>query len=301
MTPETTGRLCSDRVCIVTGAGRGIGRAHALNLAREGAIVIVNDRGGLVDGREPDDHPAAEVADEITSAGGIAVADTSDISNWREAEALVQRAVSMFGRLDVVVNNAGILRDRLLVNMAEDEWDTVLAVHAKGTFVMSHFAAVHWRDRSKADGPTGGRIINTTSASGLYGNPGQANYGAAKMAIASLTLISAAELDRYGVTVNAIAPAAITRMTEGLGFEPRPSLAPEWVSPVVTWLASTESSAVTGRVFEVSGDYLAVAEGWSRGPTAQPVEQASEVGAVIMELLASARPNANIRGKVPSA
>lgn len=293
MTPP----LCAGRVCIVTGAGRGIGRGYALDLARHGAHVVVNDVGGAVDGKGTASGPASDVVEEIVAAGGSAIADTCDISSWADAEGLIQRTVATFGTLDVVVNNAGILRDRFLVNMSEDEWDAVLNVHAKGTFVMSRLAASHWRERA-AGVDVGGRIINTSSASGLYGNPGQANYGAAKMAIAGFTLIAAAELARYGVTVNAVAPAALTRMTAGLGIEPTAALAPERVAPVVTWLASERSAHVTGRVFEVSGELVAVAEGWSRGPSAAAVDDAADVGAVLDELLAVARPNARIDGSV---
>jgi NAD(P)-dependent dehydrogenase (short-subunit alcohol dehydrogenase family) len=288
-------------VCVVTGAGRGIGRGYALDLARHGAHVVVNDRGGAVDGSGSASDPAAEVVAEITSAGGSAIADTSDISSWEGASRLVERAVAEFGRLDVVVNNAGILRDRFLVNMTEDEWDAVFNVHAKGTFMMSRIAAGYWRERSAAGDTTAGRIINTSSASGLYGNPGQANYGAAKAAIAAFTLIAAAELSRYGVTVNAIAPAALTRMTAGLGVEASDSLDPERVAPVVTWLASEYSGHVTGRVFEVSGGMLAVAEGWSRGPSTEGVSTAADAGEVIDNLLWKARPNARLDGSVRTA
>lgn len=290
--------LCEGRVCIVTGAGRGIGRGYALDLARNGAHVVVNDRGGAVDGTGAASDPAGSVVEEITALGGSAIADTSDISTWSGAEDLVQRAISTFGRLDVVVNNAGILRDRFLVNMSEDEWDAVFGVHAKGTFLMSRLAATHWRERCATEESTAGRIINTSSASGLYGNPGQTNYAAAKAAIAAFTLVAAKELSRYGVTVNAIAPAAFTRMTENLGVEATPALDPERIAPVVTWLASEQSGHVTGRVFEVSGDMVAVAEGWSRGPRAQAVEEAAAAGEIIDALLAEARPNARIDGSI---
>lgn len=200
--------LCEGRVCIITGAGRGIGRDYALMLAAEGAKVVVNDLGGSRDGTGVDQGPAQEVVDEIVAAGGQAVANTDDISEWAGAERLINQAITTFGGLDVLINNAGILRDRMLTNMSEAEWDAVIKVHLKGTAGPSHFAAAYWRDRSKAGETNSARIINTTSPSGIYGNIGQTNYGAAKGGIASFTIIAADELGRYGVTVSAIAPAA---------------------------------------------------------------------------------------------
>ncbi len=294
--------LCEGRVCIVTGAGRGIGREHALMLAAEGAKVVVNDLGGSASGEGTDVGPAQEVVDEIVAAGGEAVANTDDISDWGGAEKLVQQAVDAFGRLDVLVNNAGILRDRMLANMTEAEWDAVIKVHLKGTAGPSHFAAAHWRDRSKAGETTNGRIINTTSPSGIYGNVGQTNYGAAKAGIAAFTIIAADELGRYGVTVNAIAPAAMTRLTIGLagGGEPsdemKESLSPKWIAPIVTWLASEESSGVTGRVFDVAGDMLAVSEGWHRGPQVTGSQDPSALGPLVEQLMSQARPNADMFG-----
>src|SRR5215204_6370437 len=257
--------ICDDRVAIVTGACRGIGRAHARLLAKQGAKVVVNDLGGSRDGSGTDTGPAQEVVDEIVAAGGHAVANTDDISDFAGGENLVKTAVGEFGKLDVLINNAGILRDRMLVNMTDAEWDAVIKVHLKGTFAPSHFAANHWRERSKAGDEVDGRIINTSSPSGIYGNVGQTNYGAAKAGIATFTIIAAKELARYGVTVNAIAPAALTRMTENLGMgeasdEVKEKMHPRWISPIVTWLASEESSAVTGRVFDVTGMRLAIAE-----------------------------------------
>ncbi|MCU0268635.1 MAG: SDR family oxidoreductase [Acidimicrobiales bacterium] len=294
-------RLCEGRVCIVTGAGRGIGREHALMLAAHGAKVVVNDLGGSMDGEGASVGPAQLVVDEIAALGGQGVANTDDISEWAGAERLVAQAVDAFGRLDVLVNNAGILRDRMLVNMTEAEWDAVITVHLKGTAGPSHFAANHWRDRSKAGEDVVGRIINTSSPSGIYGNPGQTNYGAAKAGIAAFTVIAALELARYGVTVNAIAPAALTRMTENLGMgqaseEARAQMAPRWIAPIITWLASTESTPVTGRVFDVSGRALSVSEGWHRGPTADPVDDPEKLGPLVLDLVSRARPNADMFG-----
>jgi NAD(P)-dependent dehydrogenase (short-subunit alcohol dehydrogenase family) len=294
--------LCDGRVAIVTGAGRGIGREHALSLARHGAKVVVNDLGGNVDGSGGDLSPAQQVVNEIVAMGGSAVANGDDISSWEGAQRLVNTAVETFGDLHVVVNNAGILRDRMLTNMTEEEWDAVVKVHLKGTFAPSRWAAAYWREQVKAGKEVDGRIINTTSVSGIYGNPGQTNYGAAKAGIASFTIIAALELARYGVTVNAVAPVALTRMTEGLGPTPetdeeREARSPRWIAPIVTWLASAESKGVTGRVFEASGQTLAVAEGWHRGPSASPVEDPTQLGPVVQGLLASARANAGMDGR----
>jgi NAD(P)-dependent dehydrogenase (short-subunit alcohol dehydrogenase family) len=296
-------KLCEGRVCIVTGAGGGIGREHALLLSQHGAKVVVNDLGGAMDGTGSSTGPAQAVTDEITAAGGEAVANTDDISDWAGAERLVNQAIDRFGRLDVLVNNAGILRDRMLVNMEEAEWDAVIKVHLKGTFAPSRHAAAYWRDRSKAGDEVDARIINTTSVSGIYGNPGQTNYGAAKMGIGAFTIIAAQELGRYGVTVNAIAPGALTRMTEGLGgfrqptAEQRERSSPKWIAPICVWLASPESREVTGRVFEASGRLLAVAESWHRGPTTEPVLDPEAIGPIAMDLVARARPNADMDGQ----
>ena len=203
-------RLCEGRVAIVTGAARGIGREYALMLAEHGAKVVVNDFGGARDGTGGDLGPADQVAEEIKKAGGEAVANGADVSDFKQAKAMIGQAIDTFGKLDVVINNAGILRDRMLVNMTEEEWDAVIKVHLKGTFAPSHHAAAYWREQSKAGNPVDARIINTSSVSGIYGNPGQTNYGAAKMGIAAFTIISARELRRYGITVNAIAPGAFT-------------------------------------------------------------------------------------------
>ncbi len=295
-------RLCEDRVVIVTGAGRGIGREYALMLSEHGAKVVVNDFGGARDGSGADTGPADEVVAEIKAAGGEAVANAADVSNFDEAETMIQQAVDTFGHLDVLVNNAGILRDRMLVNMDEAEWDAVIKVHLKGTFAPARHAAGYWRARSKAGETNNARIINTTSVSGIYGNAGQTNYGAAKMGIASFTIIAARELARYGVTVNAIAPAALTRLTEDLGMggeteESKDAMSPRWIAPIVTWLASEESNDINGRVFEASGGVFAVAEGWHRGPEAKPVDDPTQIGEIARELVGQARLNAGMDGK----
>jgi NAD(P)-dependent dehydrogenase (short-subunit alcohol dehydrogenase family) len=294
--------ICDGRVAIVTGAGRGIGREHALLLSAQGAKVVVNDLGGSMDGSGSDTGPAQQVVDEIVAAGGEAVANTDDVSEFSGAEKLIGTAVDTFGKLDVLINNAGILRDRMLVNMSEAEWDAVIKVHLKGTFGPAHFAANHWRERSKAGDEVDARIINTSSPSGIYGNVGQTNYGAAKAGIASFTIIAAKELARYGVTVNAIAPAALTRMTEELGMgqaddATKETLSPRHIAPIVCWLASSESSGVTGRVFDVSGRMLSVSEGWHRGPTIEgPDDDPAVLGQAVLDLVAQARPNANMFG-----
>ena len=296
-------RLCEGRVAIVTGAGRGIGREHALSLAYHGAKVVVNDLGGNIDGSGGDLSPADQVVEEIKAMGGEAVSNGDSVSSWEGAQRLVNTAIETFGDLHVVVNNAGILRDRVLVNMTEEEWDAVINVHLKGTFAPTHHAAVYWKSRSKAgDDTLAARIVNTTSVSGIYGNFGQSNYGAAKAGIAAFSNIAALELSRYGVTVNAVGPVALTRMTEGLGPAPetdeeREARSPRWIAPIVTWLASEESAGVTGRVFEASGQTLAVAEGWVRGPQHAPVDDPTQLGPVVAELLAQARPNSGMNGE----
>ena len=295
-------KLCEGRVAIITGAGRGIGREHALLLAHHGAKVVVNDLGGSMDGEGNDAGPAQQVVDEVKAMGGEAIANTDDISDWDGAERLVQSAVDTFGGLDVLINNAGILRDRMLTNMSEAEWDAVIKVHLKGTFAPCRHAAAYWRERSKAGEANDARIINTSSPSGIYGNVGQTNYGAAKAGIASFTIIAAKELGRYGVTVNAIAPAALTRMTEGLGMGQAPEeikeqMSPAHIAPIVTWLASPESAHVTGRVFDVTGRMISVSEGWHRGPSLEnPPDDVAELGPKVSELVAQARANANMQG-----
>jgi NAD(P)-dependent dehydrogenase (short-subunit alcohol dehydrogenase family) len=299
---ELSAKLCDGRVAIVTGAGRGIGREHALSLAANGAKVVVNDLGGNVDGSGGDLTPAQQVVEEIKAMGGEAVANGDSVSSWEGAQRLINTAVETFGDLHAVINNAGILRDRMLTNMTEEEWDAVINVHLKGTFAPSRWAAAYWREQAKAGKPVDGRIINTTSVSGIYGNPGQTNYGAAKAGIAAFTNIAALELARYGVTVNAVAPVALTRMTEGLGPAPetdeeREMRSPRWIAPIATWLASAESKDVTGRVFEVSGNVLAIAEGWVRGPRQSPVEDPTVLGPIVRELLAKARLNSGMDGE----
>jgi len=294
--------LCAGRVVIVTGAGRGIGREYALMLADHGAKVVVNDLGGAFDGTGSDQGPADEVVAEIQAAGGEAIANGDDVSNFDAAQAMVQQAIDTFGRLDVLVNNAGILRDRMLVNMSEAEWDAVIQVHLKGTFAPARHAAGYWREQQKAGQAVDARIINTSSVSGIYGNPGQTNYGAAKMGIAAFTIIASQELARYGVTVNAIAPGALTRMTENLmpgelSEEDKERRSPRWIAPAVTWLASTESKDITGRIIEASGGVLAVAEGWHRGPTTEPVSDPLEIGPVLTDLVKRARKNAGMDGQ----
>ncbi len=297
------GKLCEGRVCIVTGAARGIGREHALMLASQGAKVVVNDLGGEVDGTGASLEPAKEVVAEIADMGGEAVPNGDDVSDWAGAERLINTAIETYGDLHVLVNNAGILRDRMLVNMTEEEWDAVIKVHLKGTFAPSHWASAYWRDQAKAGAAVDARIISTTSVSGIYGNAGQTNYGAAKMGIAGFTIIASRELGRYGVTVNAIAPAALTRMTRdlyqggALGDGEEEALSPRWIAPLCTWLASVESAGVTGRVFEASGSMLAVAEGWHRGPVTDAVAEPEAVGEIVADLLAKARRNADMSGR----
>jgi len=265
------------RVAIITGAGRGIGREHALLFAAEGARVVVNDLGGAVDGSGDDRSPAEQVVDEIRAMGGQAMANSDDVASWDGAQRLVGTAVEAFGELHVLVNNAGNLRDRMLVNMSEEDWDAVIHVHLKGHFLPTRFAAAHWRERAKSGEPVAASIVNTSSTSGLLGNPGQTNYGAAKAGIAAFTVIAAQELARYGVRVNAIAPAARTRMTEqtpGLGDivkAPRDAATfdvwdPANISPLVAYL-STAECPLTGKVLFVQGGQVRAFEPWTRGAT----------------------------------
>jgi NAD(P)-dependent dehydrogenase (short-subunit alcohol dehydrogenase family) len=294
-------RLCEGRVAIVTGGGRGLGREHALMLAAHGAKVVVNDVGANVDGTGKDVAAADQVVDEIRRTGGEAIANGDDVSDWNGAKRMIEQAVAAFGRLDVLINNAGILRDRMLTNMSEDEWDAVIRVHLKGTFAPSRHAAAYWREQSKASGrPLTARIVNTSSTSGLYGNVGQANYGAAKAGIAAFTVIAARELWRYGVTVNCISPSAQTRMTEGLRqltAEERARRDPRWVPPLATWLASERSQDVTARVFQVGNGIVSVLEGWRRGPTIAQMDDPAALGPLVRQMIGEARKNAGMDGK----
>ncbi len=291
------GLLCDGRVVVITGAGRGIGKGHALEFARQGAKVVVNDIGAELDGTGGSTGPAGEVVTEIRDLGGEAVANGDDISTWDGGANLVKAAVDAFGDLHVVVNNAGVVRDRMFANATEEEWDLTVQVHLKGHFTTSRHAAAYWRDQAKAGHSVDARIINTTSGAGLMGSVGQAAYSAAKGGIVSLTLVQAAELGRYGVTANAIAPAARTRMTEKVFAETMAApddpeafdeMAADNVAPLVAWLGSTDSAGVTGRVFEAEGGKVSIADGWRHGPVIdngarwEPIA----VGAAVQKLLA---------------
>jgi NAD(P)-dependent dehydrogenase (short-subunit alcohol dehydrogenase family) len=259
------------RTAIVTGAARGLGRSHALRFAELGANVVVNDNGAGPDGAGTDGSAAQAVADEITGRGGRAIAHLGSVSDFRTAAELVALAVATFGGLDVLVNNAGILRDRTIVQMSEQEWDDVIAVHLKGHYAVLHHAAVYWREQKKAGHDVRASVINTSSGSGLRGNPGQLNYAAAKAGIAAMTLVAAQELDRYGVRVNAISPVARTRLTlQTPGWDEKlrvadgafDTWAPENITPLVAWLASTEAT-VTGQVFSIVGGHIGWQQGWA--------------------------------------
>jgi len=293
-------RLCEGRVAIVTGAGRGVGRQHALLLAANGAKVVVNDLGANVDGTGSDASFASQTVADIRKAGGEAMVNGDDVSSWAGAKNMIDSAIQAYGKLDIVVNNAGILRDRMLVNMSEEEWDAVIQVHLKGTFAPSRHAAAYWREINKKTGdPVMGRIINTTSTSGLYGNVGQTNYGAAKAGIAAFTIIAARELKRIGVTVNAVSPSAQTRMTEGLravNEEQRAMRDPKWVSPVVTYLASEAAQDITGRVIQAGVGRIAVCEGWRRGAEVPQVDDPVEAGRLLRQMLPKVRRNSGMDG-----
>jgi NAD(P)-dependent dehydrogenase (short-subunit alcohol dehydrogenase family) len=298
--------LCEGRIVVVTGAGRGIGRGHALEFARQGAKVVVNDLGAELDGRGGSSGPAGEVVDAIRAMGGEAVANGDDVADWEGAQRLIQTAVDAFGGLDVLVNNAGFLRDRMIVSTSEEEWDAVIRVHLKGHFAPTRFAAAYWREQQKAGAAVDARVINTSSGAGLMGSVGQGTYSAAKAGIAALTLVESAELGRYGATANAIAPAARTRMTEAVFADTmaKPddgafdAMAPENVAPLVVWLGSTESKGVTGRVFEVEAGIISVADGWQHGTQVDKGDRwdPAELGPVVEQLLASAPDPAPVYG-----
>ncbi len=294
-------KLCEGRVAVITGAGRGIGRAYALMLAQQGAKIVVNDFGANPDGGGGDIGPAGEVVAEIEAMGGQAVVNGADVSDFNAARDMIHQAVDTFGTLDILINNAGILRDRMVFSMSEADFDAVVQVHLKGTFAPVHHAAAWWRAQVKEGKTFNARIINTASPSGLFGNVGQTNYGSAKAGIAAFSVISAMELIRYGITVNCIAPAAHTRLTAGLAGEPSEeqieAMSPDWIAPLVTWLASPESSKVTGRVWLVGFGLIAIAEGWTRGPMMQMESQdPTKLGPAIAELMAKAELNADING-----
>ena len=294
--------LCEGRVAIVTGAARGVGRQHALQLAKAGAKIVVNDLGAGVDGKGADVSPAQQVVDEIKAGGGDAIVNGDDVSSFDGAKNMVDTAINTFGKLDIVVNNAGILRDRMLVNMTEEEWDSVIAVHLKGTFAPARHAASYWRAMSKQndDGkPVMGRIINTSSTSGIYGNVGQTNYGAAKAGIAAFTIIAARELSRIGVTVNAISPTAYTRMTDNLREYTEEDIAqrdPKWVSPCVVYLAGADAGDITGRVLQAGSGIVAVCEGWRRGAEVETMADVSALGEKIREMVGNVRKNVGMDG-----
>ncbi|WP_222438810.1 SDR family oxidoreductase [Rhodococcus sp. BP22] len=300
--------MLEGRVVIVTGAGRGLGRAHALAFAAEGAKVVVNDFDPGKDGRPTGESPAEQVVDTIRAAGGEAVVNGDDIADWDGAERLVNTALDGFGRLDVLVNNGGFLRDRMLATMSEEEWDAVIRVHLKGHFAPMRHASTYWRAQAKAGNAVDARIINTSSGAGLLGSIGQGNYAAAKAGIATLTIQAAAEFARYGITVNAIAPAARTRMTVGAGGamaetmaapeEGFDAMAPENVSPLVVWLGSAASAHVTGRVFEVEGGKVSLADGWRHGTVIDKGARwdPQELGPVVDELIGGAVPPTPVYG-----
>ncbi|HMG43260.1 MAG TPA: SDR family NAD(P)-dependent oxidoreductase [Acidimicrobiales bacterium] len=265
-------RLCEGRVCIVTGGGRGIGRQHCLELARQGARVVVVDPGVGIDGGTTSEDPADAVVREIHENGGEAVADQGSVADWTACARMVRDTVDRYGRLDAVVNNAGILRDRMITSMSEDDFDAVISVHLKGTFQMTRHACDHWRSVAKSGGDSRGRIVNTTSGAGLKGNIGQANYAAAKAGIAALTLVTAMEMARYDVTCNAVSPVALTRMSATISADTGPNVSddgydplhPRTTSGLVAYLASGASGWLTGQVLRVEGDTVIRMAGWEQ-------------------------------------
>lgn len=295
-------KLVDGKVAVITGAGRGLGREHALLLAEHGAKVLVNDLGANPDGTGSDAGPANEVAEAIRELGGEALVNGADVTNFDQAGAMVEEAIAEWGKVDILINNAGILRDRMIFSMTEADWDAVVSVHLKGHFCPTHHVSKHWRERAKAGEELSARLINTASPSGLYGNVGQSNYGAAKAGIAAFTLVCAMELARYGVTSNCLAPTAMTRLVLGvmdesaITEEQKEAMSPRWVSAVVAWLCSDEAAKVTGRVFDIRGDRVRIAEGWHGGPQAENPGEPTAMGPVIADLMAQARPNADLNG-----
>jgi NAD(P)-dependent dehydrogenase (short-subunit alcohol dehydrogenase family) len=306
-------RLCEGRVVVVTGAGRGLGREHALEFARQGAAVVVNDLGAERDGAGASDAPAHEVVEEIRGLGGQAVVNGDDVSDTAGAQRLIQTALDAFGDLHTLVNNAGVLRDRMCVNMTDDEWDTVIRVHLRGTFLPTRTALAYWRDKSKAGEQRAARVINTSSPAGLYGNIGQANYAAAKAGIAAFTQTTARECYRYGVLMNAIAPAALTRMTEDLPYvadlvaeakaagDAYHPLHATNVAPLVVWLGSDAAEGITGQMFHVMGGQVSVVEGWRIGPEVNINERwdPAALTEVVPGLVAKAQPALSLDGRTP--
>jgi NAD(P)-dependent dehydrogenase (short-subunit alcohol dehydrogenase family) len=297
--------ICEGRIVVITGSGNGLGRSYALAFAREGAKVVVNDLGVSLAGQGRDTAAAQKVVDEIKAFGGEAVANGDDVADWDGAANIIKTAVDTFGGLDVVVNNAGIVRDRMFVSATPEEWDAVIRVHLRGHFAVSSHAVAYWRAQQKAGNPVDARIINTSSGAGLQGSIGQSAYAAAKGGIASLTLVQGAELGRYGITANALAPAARTRMTEGAfsdkmkkpesGFDVQD---PDNIAPTVVWLGSKESAGVTGLVFELEGGRITICDGWNEGPTADKHAkwEPAEIGPVVADLLTKRRPQKKVWG-----
>jgi NAD(P)-dependent dehydrogenase (short-subunit alcohol dehydrogenase family) len=298
--------ICDGRVVVITGAGRGLGRSHALAFAREGAKVVVNDLGGAPDGTGASDEPVHQVVAEIRALGGEAIANTDDVSDFDAAANIIESAVAAFGTLDVVVNNAGILRDRMFVNTTPEEWDAVIRVHLRGHFCVGRHAAAYWRDQSKAGVDVDARLINTSSGAGLMGSVAQTAYAAAKAGIAAMTIVTAVELARYGVTVNGLAPSARTRLTEGVfvdmmkEVEPGQfdAMDPDNISPIVVWLGSKESKDVTGRMFEIEGGSLSVCDGWQHGTpiTKDRRWEPAEIGPAVREMIAKGPAPAPVYG-----